>query len=331
MKGESEGFSKRQIEQAEAARKIQAKVGHPSTQDLKSIFKSNLFVNYPVTAENIDRAVKIYGPSVPILKGKTTRQNPLSVVSDYVAIPPQILSANMYVPLSDGDLFFINKVPSFATISDHIKFTTAEHIINRKIEQLVQASKHVQAVYCACGFRIKYMLTDDKFVSMKHELASAEIILNTTSDNEHVPKIERQIKRVCATRHTLPFIVIPLTMLIELVYSSISLWINAFPPKGGVSSTVSPHNIMTGIQFDYNKHCKLQFGSYVQAHQEPSPTNNQAARTVGAICLGPTGNILGSYKFLNFRTGKRITRRRWTTLPINASRSHRTSQSAWSS
>jgi hypothetical protein len=104
-------------------------------------------------------------------------------------------------------------------------------------------------------------------------------------------------------------------MLIELIYSS-TLWINAFPPKGGVSSTLSPRNIMTGIQFDYQKHCRLQFGSYVQAHQEPSTTNTQAARTVGAICLGPTGNIQGSYKFLNLRTGKHITRRRWSQLPM---------------
>ena len=110
---------------------------------------------------------------------------------------------------------------------------------------------------------------------MKHELASAGIILNTTSTNEHVPKTKHQIcvikEPVHATRHTSPFKVIPLTMLIELINSSI-LWINTFPPKGGVSSTLSPRNLTTSIQFEYNKHCKLQFGSYVQANQEPSPT-----------------------------------------------------------
>ncbi len=113
------------------------------------------------------------------------------------------------------------------------------------------------------------MLLDGEFIPLKYILSSAGIILNTTAANEHVPKIERQIRvikeRVRATRHTLPFKVIPLTMLIELIYSS-TLWINAFPPKGGVSSTLSPRNIMTGIQFDYRKHYRLQFGSYVQAH-----------------------------------------------------------------
>jgi hypothetical protein len=158
---------------------------------------------------------------------------------------------------------------------------------------------------------------DGKSVPLKHDLASIGIVLNTTAT---VPKIEHQIRvikeRVRATRHSLPFKVIPLTMLIQLIYSSI-LWIYAFPPKSGVSTNLSPRNIMTGIQFDYyQKHCQLQFGSYVQAHQEPSPTNTQEAQTVGAICLGPTGNIQGSYKFLNLRTGKRITRRSWTLLPM---------------
>jgi Reverse transcriptase (RNA-dependent DNA polymerase) len=318
VREQSEGYSAQQISKAKAAREFQTNVGHPSTSDLKAIIKSNQIANCPVTTQDIDRAEEIFGPSVPILKGKTTRSAPTSVVSDYVAVPMQILKANRHISLA-ADIFFINTIPFFATISEHIKFTTTEHIQSRKLQQLVQAFRNTKAIYTARGFNVHTALMDGEFAPLRHYLAEHQVQLNLTSANEHVPRIERQIRvikeRVRATRHTLPFKVIPLLMLVDLVYTT-TLWINAFPPKGGVSTNLSPRSIMTGIQFDFKKHCQLQFGSYVQAHEEPSPTNTQAARTVGAICLGPTGNLQGSYKFLNLRTGKRITRRSWTHLPM---------------
>ena len=73
---------------------------------------------------------------------------------------------------------------------------------------------------------------------------------------------------------------------------------------------------MTGIKLDYSKHCRFPFGSYVQVHDEPSPTNSTTARTVGEITLGPTGNLQGGYKFQNLRTGKKITRQNWTHFPM---------------
>jgi hypothetical protein len=177
---QSEGFSKKQIAQAKTARDFQTKVGHPSTQDLKSVIQLHLIANCPVTTEDVDRAETIFGPSLPILKGKTTRQSPQSVQTDYVAVPESILSANQHVTLF-GDIFFINKVPFFATISDHLKFTTTEHIANRKIKQLVLASLHVKAIYAAHDFQIKVMIMDGEFVPLKHDLATAGIVLNTTA------------------------------------------------------------------------------------------------------------------------------------------------------
>ena len=63
VKSESEGFTNQQVEQAKTARAFQAKVGHPSTQDLKTIIKSNFIVNCPVTTEGIDCTKKVYGSS----------------------------------------------------------------------------------------------------------------------------------------------------------------------------------------------------------------------------------------------------------------------------
>ena len=64
-----------------------------------------------------------------------------------------------------------------------------------------------------------------------------------------------------------------------------------FPPKGGVSTSVSTNTIFTGVKFDYNKHCHLQFFQYAQVNQENTPANSQAIRTYGFICVGPSGNI----------------------------------------
>ena len=105
-------------------------------------------------------------------------------------------------------------------------------------------------------------------------------------------------------RHMLPFKYLPVLMVIEMIMCSV-LWLNAFPAKNGVSDSLSPHLLMTGVPFDYNKHCKHAFGTYGQVHEDATD-NTQIAHAVSAICLGPTGNLQGSYKFLNLQTGKKI-------------------------
>ena len=136
------------------------------------------------------------------------------------------------------------------------------------------------------------------------------ILANFATRNEHVPEIERQHRvikeRARACHSTLPFEVLPRLLLVEMV-NNCALWINMFPAKGGIPN-VSPRTLMTGIKLDYSKHCSFLSRSYVQVYDKPSPTNSPTARTVGAITLGPTGNLRGGYKFLNICTGKKITR-----------------------
>ena len=104
-------------------------------------------------------------------------------------------------------------------------------------------------------------------------------------------------------------------MIKKMIYNCV-LWINAFPPKGGVSASISPRTFITGVKLDYNCHCKLAFGAYAQVHEENLPTNSQQARTLGAICLGPSGNLQGGYKFMNLQIGNKLTRRMWMALSM---------------
>ena len=89
-----------------------------------------------------------------------------------------------------------------------------------------------------------------------------------------------------------------------------------FLQKVAFQSPQDHTHCFTGVKFDYNYHCKLAFGAYAQVQGENFLTNSQQARILDAICLGPSGNLQGGYKFMNLHTGKRLTRRKWTELPM---------------
>jgi len=60
---------------------------------------------------------------------------------------------------------------------------------------------------------------------------------------------------------------------------------------------------------------KARFGAYCEVAEHADITNTQKARTTPAVCLGPTGNMQGTYKFFNLLTGHVIKRRSFTVLP----------------
>jgi hypothetical protein len=103
--------------------------------------------------------------------------------------------------------------------------------------------------------------------------------------------------------------------MIHIVLNSVKL-LNLFPPKGGISDTLSPKTIMSGETLNYKKQLSLQIGQYCQVHEEDTPRNSQAPRTKGAICLGPSGNKQGGFKFMSLNSGKKITRRSWDAIPM---------------
>ncbi len=54
-------------------------------------------------------------------------------------------------------------------------------------------------------------------------------------------------------------------------------------------------------------------------HTDPDIMNTMEPRTKWGICLGPTGNMQGSYKFMSLSTGKKIVRCKFTEMPITES------------
>ena len=92
--------------------------------------------------------------------------------------------------------------------------------------------------------------------------------------------------------------------------------LNYFPVKGGVSKYYSPRMILEEKFLDFDKHFQVPFGTYVQAINEPAPTNSQGPHTIDAIYLRPLSNIQGGHEVMDLHTGKVITRRKVTEIPI---------------
>ena len=61
--------------------------GFPLEKNFENMVRSNMLVNCPVTFDNVKNAKLIFGPDIILLKGKSVRRKPDSVVTGYVEIP----------------------------------------------------------------------------------------------------------------------------------------------------------------------------------------------------------------------------------------------------
>ncbi len=81
------------------------------------------------------------------------------------------------------------------------------------------------------------------------------------------------------------------------------LWINSFPPRGGISNTYSPRTIITGKTVDYARQCRIPVGSYVQAScDNDNRTNTELERTRDSILL--ESKMEGGFTVMDLRTGE---------------------------
>jgi hypothetical protein len=138
-------------------------IGRPSTSKYLSIIANNLPQNFKVTINDIKMAEDIFGTSLGSLKGKTTRGCPTHVeVYQPNPIPITIMDKCNEVTF-EIDVMFINKIPFFTSISQHIKFGTAERLINLQASNLMKAIKGICNVYALRSFTITLVLGNNEF------------------------------------------------------------------------------------------------------------------------------------------------------------------------
>jgi hypothetical protein len=161
---------------------------------------------------------------------------------------------------------------------------------------------------------------DNEFRPLMEPLGHTyHIALNYANPQEHVPEAERNNRvikeRVRATYHRLPFTHLP-RLMVKILVSEAAKKLNFFPAQHGISPYYSPRMILHQKNLDYGKHCQYSFGTYVQAHDEPNPSNSTAPRSLDCIYLRYNDNVQGGHQLLHLPTNSMITRRSVTPIPI---------------
>jgi len=297
------------------ARRIQKIIGRPSLKTYVRIVEQKRLKNCPVNKDDVIAAQDIFGADVGSLKRKTVRMAQGRVRVALLPFPAVIMDRHKSVTI-EADIMKVNGIPFLVSISRAIKFGTVELLANQKMVTVMIAIKNINNLYKRRGFQVDLLLMDGEFESIRGDLAGIGITLNMVSRDEHVSDAERRIRtlkeRCRCVFNTLPFTKIPAQMTVQLAYSC-NFWLNVFPPEEGVSD-LNPRELITGQEIDYEKHCQLEYGTYVQTHDEHD--NSMASRTTGAITMRPTGNTQGGYWFYSLNTGRLLNQNHWTSLPM---------------
>ena len=311
-----EFYTKREIKGAEKARALQAQIGWPGTSAFKNIISSNLIRNSGITVDDVSRAEHIYGIPAPLLQGKMTRTKPISNKIQRIPLPPPIQQQHSSLDLFI-DFFYVNNIPFLHTKSSSINFLTTQSGPNRTKSSIQKGLSTVIKTYSTRGFNVENIHGDNEFniPSLHSDLLPASFHIHAA--NEHCGTIERSIRtmkeRCRCLCHAVPYNRYTKLMVTSLVATA-TYWLNAFPSKTGVSTTLSPANIVLGRSNPDFNHNKIIFGSYALTYT--GTTNNMKARSVPAIALGPS-NEWGGYYFMSLYTGKRLHSYSWTELPID--------------
>ena len=96
-------------------------MGFPGNEVFKKIIQNNLIKNCPITVDDFNRALQIFGTSESILKGRMTAPSQTSHDIITTSIPQEIKNIYKNIQLY-VDLFYINGLAFMIAISSKITY-----------------------------------------------------------------------------------------------------------------------------------------------------------------------------------------------------------------
>ena len=179
----------KEIAQADVANQLLHALGYPSVVNLKTTIKTNVIWDNPVTESDIKLMEHLYGPDIPTVKGKTSRQCPHKLVRDVVFIPHELHDTQCNVWLYI-DIMYINGIPFLTTISKNIKYSTDMWVADCIAPTITSLVESILKLYQWTGFQVMEVCADHEFKPVLQVLQDGEwsFMTNLAYAQEHVPE-----------------------------------------------------------------------------------------------------------------------------------------------
>ena len=188
-------YTKKQVKLAEVARRLQQNMGFPGNDVFKRIIQNNLIQNCPITVDDFTRALKIFGTSESILKGRMTAPSRTSHNIITTNIPKELKNVHQHIQLY-VDLCYINGLAFMIVISDKINYLSIDHMKNKTATVIMKHLKNIILKYTSKGFNITNIFGDGEFNIDDIVTSVLPATLHICSADEHVSKVERAIRTV---------------------------------------------------------------------------------------------------------------------------------------
>jgi hypothetical protein len=159
----------RQIESAKRARDLYKMIGQPSSVDFIAIIKNNLLPNVDISVKDIKNAQRIFGKDLGSIQEKTVRLLPDAITTDYLQIPPGVMSLHQDVTIA-VNIMHIDGMQFLITTSRNIQFTTVDWLECKEWRSLMTSLEKVINLYNKRGFKVRTCLGDGEFENLRDSL-----------------------------------------------------------------------------------------------------------------------------------------------------------------
>jgi hypothetical protein len=299
------------VERANDAAQLVKNLGYPSQAVVNRMIRGGTIARNPVTVKDVDNSVNIYGKPVPFLRGKSVKRKPL------VARVPDVIKRPRVSVTLHTDIFFVAKKPYLLSVVMPLGFGIVTWMQNNRSFASIKRcmDQHMRVV------RSRNFTVDTIFVDGEKRLEKLKGVYNgvhvdVCGADQHVPVAEARIKVIKNTARavlaSLPW-KLPHSKLPHAVFYA-NTRINSVPSMSAVD-VETPRERFWGTKIDFVKDLRLGFGDYCEVFCPAVADNTLAERTTSAIALYPAGNLQGSWRFLDLKTMKVITRDQYTVLP----------------